>query len=139
MYKKLLLLFVFSGILFAGEPDTDEFLKSFLPGAYEVIGRAPDSNQLFSGTIELKVTTENECVLIRKIDSLEIQGNWRIEKSRIEGQTILRTFFIENKIEYETSYLIESDLDNYPRLSGYLYRKDGSTKKPGIETLFYVK
>jgi len=41
----------------------------------------------------------------------------------------------ENK-SYEATYLIDSDLDNYGRLTGYLYIKGTETKKPGLEALF---
>jgi hypothetical protein len=37
---------------------------------------------------------------------------------------------------YEATYLINSDLDNYARLSGYLYLIQGGTKVAGLEALF---
>ncbi len=49
---------------------------------------------------------------------------------------VLRVTFTENKKEYEATYLIDSDLDNYGRLTGYIYLKAGGTKSPGLEALF---
>ena len=38
--------------------------------------------------------------------------------------------------EYEITYLWRSDLDNYARLSGYLYQPGEKTDSPGMEALF---
>jgi len=48
----------------------------------------------------------------------------------------LRVEFVHKGRKYGGTYLIGSDLDNYARLTGYLYLKKGKTTKPGLEALF---
>jgi hypothetical protein len=45
------------------------------------------------------------------------------------------TFSHRNR-DYEATYLIHADLDNYARLTGYLFQASGKTVKPGLEALF---
>jgi hypothetical protein len=39
-------------------------------------------------------------------------------------------------VEYDATYLWQTDPDNYPRLTGHLYRPNNRTKSPGLEALF---
>ena len=64
------------------------------------------------------------------------RGIGKIEKAAGGDAEVLRIRFDQDGKSYEGTYLIDGDLDNYARLSGYLYLADGSTKSVGLEALF---
>jgi hypothetical protein len=51
----------------------------------------------------------------------------------------LRIRFIDENKSYELTYIIDSDLDNYARSTGFLYLKEGGSKEPGLEALLKEK
>ena len=106
-----------------------------MDGSYEVIGRYPDSHQTYTGNIILNKSGET-LEVIRKINNKTIKGIGKIEPASADKINVLRVRFTEDSNEYEATYLINMDLDNYGRLTGYIYLKDGGTKKPGVEALF---
>ena len=118
------------------ENDTD-FLYDFLKGSYEIIGRWPDSDETYSGKIVLEKEREHFRV-IRLIDGKKITGIGKIETATSDKVKVLRIRFEQDEREYEGTYLIGSDLENYGRLTGYLYLKNGKTKKPGLEAFFII-
>jgi hypothetical protein len=134
-------VFVFATILlFVSEPsalaenDTD-FLYDFLSGSYELVGKWPDSNKTYSGKIVLE-KDHGHFRVVRHINGKKIAGVGKIETATSDKVKVLRIRFKQDEREYEGTYLIGSDLDNYGRLTGYLYLKNGKTKKPGLEAFF---
>ncbi len=113
----------------------NEFLYEFLQGTYELIGRAPDSNRTYTGKVVLRKSGDYFEVTSR-IEGKEIKGTGKIETATADKIKVLRVRFVEENKSYEATYLIGSDLDNYGRLTGYLYLKEGGTKVPGLEALF---
>lgn len=113
----------------------DEPLYDFLSGSYHVIGRLPDSNQLYSGKVELK-PSGNQLEVVRLIEGHRVKGIGKIETATPDKIRVLRVHFRSKDKDYEATYLIGSDLDNYGRLTGYVYLKEGETIKPGLEALF---
>ena len=135
--------FVFAIIIFfvaepktLAENDTD-FLYDFLRGSYELVGRWPDSNETYSGKIVLEKDHGNFRV-VRLINGKKITGIGKIETATPDKVKVLRIRFKQDEREYEGTYLIGSDLDNYGRLTGYLYLKSGKTKQPGLEAFFIL-
>jgi hypothetical protein len=118
-----------------GKDFSDEPLYDFLCGSYHVIGRLPDSNQLYSGKIEFK-RSGNQLEVVRLIGGHQGRGIGRIEIATPDKIKVLRVHFRLKDKDYEATYLIGSDLDNYGRLTGHVYFKDGGTKAPGLEALF---
>ncbi len=116
-------------------PDV-EFLLGFLAGDYRLIGQAPDSGATYSGRVTLRAR-RGAFEVIRTVARVSTQGTAAIETSG-EGNAVLRMRFASAGISYEATYLWRSDLDNFPRLTGYLYRAEGRTKSPGLEALFHV-
>ena len=114
---------------------SDEPLYDFLCGSYQVIGRLPDSDQVYSGKINLK-RSGNDLEVVRMIRREQMRGTGRIESVTPDKIKVLRVRFQSKEKEYEATYLIGSDLDNYGRLTGYVYLKGGGTKAPGLEALF---
>jgi hypothetical protein len=118
-----------------GKDFSDEPLYDFLCGSYHVIGRLPDSNQLYSGKIEFK-RSGNQLEVVRLIGGHQGRGIGRIEIATPDKIKVLRVHFRLKDKDYEATYLIGSELDNYGRLTGHVYFKDGGTKAPGLEALF---
>jgi hypothetical protein len=114
---------------------SDEPLYDFLCGSYQVIGRLPDSNQLYSGKVEFKLSG-NQLEVVRLIGGHRVRGIGKIETATPDKIKVLRVHFRSKDKDYEATYLIGSDLDNYGRLTGHVYFKEGETKTPGLEALF---
>ncbi len=117
-----------------GDMETD-FLYNFLKGSYLLIGTQPDSNETYTGNVTVK-RKGKELEVIRKITNKTIKGEGRIEYATADRRKVLRVRFVDGNQRYEATYLICSDLDNYARLTGYVYLKDGRTKVPGLEAWF---
>jgi hypothetical protein len=120
----------------SAENDTD-FLYGFLKGSYELIGRWPDSKETYSGKIIFE-KDRGHFRVVRLINGKKITGIGKIETVTSDKVKVLRIRFKQDEREYEGTYLIGSDLDNYGRLTGYLYLKNGKTKNPGLEAFFIV-
>jgi len=114
---------------------SDEPFYDFMCGSYQVIGRLPDSDQLYSGKIEFK-RSGNQLEVVRLIGGHRVTGIGKIETATSDKIKVLRVHFRSKDKDYEATYLIGSDLDNHGRLTGYVYFKDGKTRTPGLEALF---
>ena len=128
------LVLVISPIAWAESAD-EELLYNFLQGSYELIGRWPDSNETYIGRVLLKKSNHHFRV-VRTVSNKRIEGVGKIETATADNVRVLRIRFSKAGRTYEGTYLIDSDLDNYGRLTGYLYLKEGGTKKVGLEALF---
>lgn len=128
-----LILIVVSGG-WAQDAEVD-FLYSFLQGTYQVIGRWPDSNESYNGKIILK-SKDDHFQVLRSINGEETEGVGRIATATADKIKVLRVGFTQYGRKYEATYIINSDLDNYARLTGYVFLKTGETKRPGLEALF---
>ena len=129
-------MFLCRAIVFSQESDNEiSFLYDFLKGTYELIGRYPDSNETYTGRVEFK-KSDDGLKVTRSVNGTEIEGTGKIETATADSINVLRVRFSEDENDYEISYLISSDLDNYARLTGYFYLRTGDTRKPGIEALF---
>ena len=111
------------------------YLYDFLQGQYQVVGREPDSDRTYTGTVILR-KEHGQLKLIRKINGKVIEGVGKVETVTADEIKVLRVRFVQSEKKYEITYLIHSDLDNYARLSGHVYLQDGKTKRAGLETLF---
>lgn len=118
-----------------GNSSEEDSLYAFLEGMYHLIGRLPDSKETYSGKVVLK-KTDDVLQVTRVINGKEIKGVGKLEAATADKIKVLRIRFIDESKRYEATYLINSDLDNYARLSGYLYVIQGGTKEPGLEALF---
>ncbi len=114
---------------------SDEPLYDFLCGSYQVIGRLPDSDQLYSGKAELK-RSGNHLEVLRLIGDRGGKGIGKIETVTPDKIKVLRVRFRSEGRDCEATYLIGSDLDNYGRLTGHVYFRGGETRTPGLEALF---
>ncbi len=126
----------FSALVWAQAKDTsEESLYDFLCGSYQSIGRLPDSDQLYSGKIEIKRSGDSLEVL-RLIGGRRVTGFGKIETVTPDRIKVLRVRFRSRERDYKATYLIGSDLDNYGRLTGHVHFEEGETTQPGLEALF---
>lgn len=114
----------------------EDGLSQFLAGTYEVVGRLPDSEQVYSGTLQLKLAERRGFTFTKKVANLTITGKAKIEKALAGEAKVLRMHFEQDAQAYESTCLISSDLDNYARLTCQTYLQNGSTKRAGQEALF---
>ena len=113
----------------------DDFLVSFLTGNYVIIGQKPDSDLTYHGTLFLELNNDN-LTIVRNIDNTIVKGTATIDSVTADQISVLRIQFNENNKDYEGTFLISSDLDNYGRLTGYIYLQDNSTQNVGLEAWF---
>ena len=131
------LVFLLHCIPAFAQEDQLDFLKQFVLGEYHVVGKYPESDQAYQGKIKFQMI-DNNLEVVRTIGSIQVKGKAAIDSVTADAVKILRVQFNENDIAYETTYLINSDLDNYARLSGFIYFQNKKTSKPGLEALFHV-
>ena len=103
-----------------GNSSEEDSLYSFLEGTYHLIGRLPDSKETYSGKVVLK-KTDDVFQITRVINGKEIKGVGKLEAATADKIKVLRIRFIDESKRYEATCLVNSDLDNYARLSDYLY------------------
>lgn len=124
---------VYSPCLSAGEPSSGAY--DLLTGSYRLIGKLPDSNKTYTGEIELK-RAKGGLDIIRHVSGRTYTGTARIETVTADNVPILRMRFSDGVTDYEGTYLWRTDLDNYARITGYLYSPGSGTNDPGLEALF---
>ncbi len=116
------------------KPLDEEFLRNYMAGEYDLIGRKADSTLTYTG----HVTLRDEGGVLKVTRTVE----GKTEKCAARFDTVagtdripvLRMHFYFDEKEYDATYRWQSDPDNYPRFTGYLYLSD--TKSPGLEALF---
>jgi hypothetical protein len=118
------------------KPLDEEFLRNYMAGEYDLIGRKADSSATYNGHVTLRdeggvlqVTRTVE----GKTDKCAARFDTVAGSDRIP---VLRMRFRFEGKEYDATYSWQSDPDNYPRLTGYLYLS--GTKSPGLEALFPI-
>jgi uncharacterized protein YciI len=121
----------------AGRTQPDEgSLRGYMAGEYDLIGRKPDSTATYSGHVTLR--DENGVVQVtRTIDGKTDKCVARFDTIAGDDRiSVLRMHFHFDGKEYDATYRWQSDPDNYPRLTGYVYL--AGTKTPGLEALFPI-
>ena len=142
-----LLTFSFSGSGLANEPgpspasDDIDSLLDYFTGSYRLIGKELDSSKTFLGRVVMN-RKGNQLQILRTINGTTVEGVGNIEIAPLASSRVLRIRFRSGASKFEGTYLFHSDLDNYARITGYLYKIDPKTgipidtKNPGLETLF---
>lgn len=118
-----------------GAPDTS-FLPGFLAGDYRLVGQRPGSGAPYVGRVSFR-ERDGKFDVIRTIAGVSTETTASIETAG-DGSAVLRSRFTVGGIDFEATYLWHSDLDNYPRLTGFIYRAQGETESPGLEALFHI-
>jgi hypothetical protein len=114
----------------------EESLRSYMTGEYDLIGRKADSTATYSGHVTLR--DENGVLQVTRT----IEGKTAKCAARFgtvagtDRIPVLRMHFRFDGKEYDATYRLQSDPDNYPRFTGYVYLT--GTKSPGLEALFPI-
>ena len=117
------------------QPDVQS-LRGYMAGEYDLIGRKADSAVTYSGHVTLR--DENGVLQVtRTIDGKTDKCVARFDTVAGDDRIpVLRMHFHLDGKDYDATYRWQSDPDNYPRFTGYVYLAD--TKSPGLEALFPV-
>lgn len=113
----------------------EDFLSSFVQGSYLLVGKGLDSEQTYHGKVQIK-NNNGALKIVRYINGKTIDATGAIEPALNGDARVLRIRFTENEKLYEQTCLVDSDLDNYARISCYLYQPEAKTNQPGLEVLF---
>ena len=116
-------------------PD-EESLRSYMAGEYDLIGRKADSSATYSGHVTLQ-DVNGVLQVTRTIEGKTDKCVARFDTAAGDDKIpVLRIHFYFDGREYDATYRWQSDPDNYPRFTGYVYR--ACTKSPGLEALFPI-
>jgi hypothetical protein len=118
------------------KPLDEESLREYMAGEYDLIGRKPDSTTTYTGHVTLR--DENGVLQVTrtiegKTDKCIVRFDTVAGADRIP---VLRMHFHLDGKGYDATYRWQSDPDNYPRLTGYVYVT--RTNSPGLEALFPI-
>ena len=140
MFLTILAIFLSTNFALCADADRkqadEESLRSYMAGEYDLIGRKLDSTATYTGHVTLQ--SENGVLQITrtiagKIDKCVARFNTVAGDDHIP---VLRMHFHLDGAEYDATYRWQSDPDNYPRFTGYVYLAE--TKSPGLEALFPI-
>jgi len=127
---------VFGSAFAHDDDDGHEFLAGFLEGEYTLVGKAIDSDNAVIGTVVLE-QHRKEIKGHRLIggELAELSGTI-VHPKCCESTHSLVLIFTSAGRTFEGHYLWSSDLDNYARISGFVYELGSRTNSPGMEVLF---
>ena len=116
------------------KPLDEQFLRNYMAGEYDLIGRKADSSATYTG----HVTLRDEGGVLQVTRTVEGKTDKCVARFDTVAGTdripVLRMHFHFDGKEYDATYRWQSDPDNYPRFTGYLYLS--GTKSAGLEALF---
>ena len=126
------LLIVFAQSAFAEE----NILNDYFEGSYLLVGKGVDTDHTYTGKVEI-FRDKGSLKLKRTVNGTAIVGSAAIEAALGGDARVLRFRYVEAGKAFEQTCLWSNDLDNYPRISCYLYEAGGKTMNPGLEVLFH--
>lgn len=134
--KKLILIFLLaiSQIANADESRENE-LEQHVQGNYFLLGKAIGNKDTYFGDISIE-KIGSELQVTRNISGEIVKGSAAIEHATADEIPVLRMRFKEGEKEYESTCMVGSDLDNYARITCFLYIPGVTTMEPGMEALF---
>lgn len=98
-----------------------EEIAKFILGNYYIIGRRFDGTS-YTGFASIEMSGKN-MICHRNIDGNKTDSIMVMEESRVNGSCVVHARYSIGKCAYDGYYIINSDHDNYPRLSGSMYKK----------------
>jgi hypothetical protein len=117
-------------------PLDEQFLRSYMAGDYDLIGRKADSILTYAG----HVTFRDEGGVLRVTRTVEGASDKCVARfDTVAGSDripVLRMHFHFDGKDCDATYRWQSDPDNYPQFTGYLYFS--GIKAPGLEALFPI-
>ena len=111
-------------------------MEMLVQGKYILVGKGLDTDKTYLGKMEIR-SIKDHLIVEREINKKSVKGSAAIESAAGGDAQVLRIRFTEDGNSYEQTCLINSDLDNYARISCYLYKLGIKTMQPGLEVLFH--
>ena len=113
----------------------DDFLSTFVVGDYLLIGQGIDTKSTYSGNVSIYL--EGPQLKVKRIIDGKVTIGQASFKPVLNGDSkALRIQFSDNGVNFEETCMFPSDLDNYARITCYLYIPGTDIIKPGLEALF---
>ena len=132
-------LFIAASVRSSGtdpKPLDEEFLRNYMAGEYDLIGRKSDSSATYNGHVAIR-DEEGILQVTRTVEGKTDKCAARFDTvAGTDRIPVLRMHFHFDGKEYDATYCWQSDPDNYPRFTGYLYLS--GTKSPGLEAFFPI-
>jgi hypothetical protein len=114
----------------------EESLRGYMAGEYDLIGRKADSTATYAGHVTLR-DEGGVLQIMRTIEGKTDKCAARFDTvAGADRIPVFRMHFLFDSKEYDATYRWQSDPDNYPRFTGYVYL--AGTKSPGLEALFPI-
>lgn len=133
MKRFLIGIFVAATIASAVNADsTTPDARSF-DGKYILVGRWPDSGKTYSGSAVFS-SDGSSLKISRSIGSQKAEAIGEFSAATPDKIPTLTIRFKQDGNEYEETCMYKGDLENYYRITCYVYRD--STKSVGLETYF---
>ena len=111
-------------------------LVNIMQGDYVVVGRQPDSPATYTGRLTFR-PRGGTLAFTRTVAGRTVRGVATLETTVVgDPAPVLRMRFVQGGQHYEATFQWMFDLDNYARFTGYVYRRDDTTKEAGLEMLF---
>jgi hypothetical protein len=127
-------LIIIFGLVSIALADTSSMAQyRFLVGNYECIGRWPDSKKTYTGRVEIS-ELDDGVKMVRTINGKKVEAVGKYGTATPDEIRVLRVKFIQDGVEYDETCMVSGDLDNYSRITCYVYT--GNSKRVGLETLF---
>jgi hypothetical protein len=114
----------------------DGVIADFILGKYLLVGKGVDTQQTYTGEIII-YRDDKGLKLIRMINGQSTVADVGFETTLGGDKEVIRIRFKQADKSYEETCLWQSDLDNYARISCYLYHSGNNTKDPGMEVMFH--
>lgn len=115
-----------------------EFLQMFVVGNYDIVGKAKNPEKAYYGKVN--ITVDNKQLLVKRhINGKEIIGKGNIETAAGGDVNVLRIRYLENNQNIEQTCLVHSDLNNYARISCYVYEEKNTAGNLGMEAWFHAE
>ena len=131
------LAIVLAAVVFLFSPahadEQTEAAYDFIAGPYVCVGKRPDSNRTYAGRVD--ISRQGDGVrLVRTIDAQRVEASGSFGTATADKIPVLRVKFKQHGVAYEETCMVDSDPDNYARLTCYLYSEKTTTV--GLEALF---
>jgi hypothetical protein len=130
-----LLAFWSAGLATAGEPEHQDSWFSLVAGRFVLVGREPDSGAAYAGSAEI-TPIGNAFSLERTIGVRRVIARGAIEVPSPPGEGKVLRFRWKENDEHLMTCLVQSDLDNYARLTCHWVLEGKGHDAPGLEAYF---
>ncbi len=111
-------------------------IEDFFIGKYLLVGKGVESSNAYTGNVEF-YRHKGSLKFKRIVNNISTIGDAAVEDALMGEAKVLRLNYEVKGEKFEQTCLWQSDLDNYARISCYLYNPGIATKNPGLEVLFH--